>query len=110
MAARILSAFEIVRGPGSGISMSSLKMAWGPFSWRCCEAKRVRFGCWRGGFAAAWACSRRIRSGSWRRASWSTRSPVSLQMDRSESDSGVSSEERALCLSWSWSWSWSSSR
>lgn len=42
--ASILSALLMVRGPGSGISMSSsLRVRW-PFSWKLsCDAKRARF-------------------------------------------------------------------
>ncbi|KAH8631409.1 hypothetical protein IG631_13092 [Alternaria alternata] len=97
--ANIFSAFEIVRGPGSGISMSSRRRPWEPFSCRSWEAKRARF-CFLPGLDELPA-SRLMRSGSSRSASWSTRSPVSLQTERSESEDGVSNEDRALSLSWS---------
>ncbi|KAH3908454.1 hypothetical protein HBI56_022260 [Parastagonospora nodorum] len=92
----------MVRGPGSGMSMSSFLMDPGPFSFRpSCDWKRARF-CWRR-CLGRWPSSResrsRMRRGSSWSASWSTRSPVSLQSERSDSEDGVSKDERALSLS-----------
>jgi hypothetical protein len=73
--------------------MSSFLMDPGPFSFRpSCDWKRAR-----------WPSTResrsRMRRGSSWSASWSTRSPVSLQSERSDSEDGVSKDERALSLS-----------